>query len=228
MTQKADATIKGRIQMVLDKDLQMAMDMTVTATDGEITETEKMEYWLKEGVAYVRSGEDAYQMPMGMGVDVESLTALMEQATGKTYAAMLPFIDSITEKSSGENTVYTLKLNNAFAGMINGLTGQILGVLEAEADLDMEMSFSLDGSTITYTVGKDGTLKNAAADLALKAGVKASDGKDSLTANVSVNLDMTMEIQAMGKNVKISYPDFSDFEDVLGGADGPTSIFTAA
>ena len=92
----------------------------------------------------------------------------------------------------------------------------------------MEMSFSLDGSTITYTVGKDGTLKNAAADLALKAGVKASDGKDSLTANVSVNLDMTMEIQAMGKNVKISYPDFSDFEDVLGGADGPTSIFTAA
>lgn len=228
MTQKADATVQGRIQMVLDKDLQMAMDMTVTATDGEITETEKMEYWLKEGVAYVRSGEDTYQMPMGMGMDVESLTALMEQATGKTYAAMLPFIDSITAKSSGENTVYTLKLNNAFAGMINGLTSQILGVLKAEADLDMEMSFSLDGSTVTYTVGKDGTLKNAAADLALKAGVKASDGKDSLTANVSVNLDMTMEIQAMGKNVKISFPDFSDFEDVLGGADGPTSIFTAA
>ena len=228
MTQKADATVKGRIQMILDKDLQMAMDMTITATDGEITETEKMEYWLKEGVAYVRSGEDAYQMPMGMGMDVESLMALMEQATGKTYAAMLPFIDSITAKASGENTVYTLKLNNAFAGMINGLTSQILSVLEAEADLDMEMSFSLDGSTITYTVGKDGTLKNAAADLALKAGVKASDGKDSLTANVSVNLDMTMEIQAMGKNVKISYPDFSDFEDVLGGADGPTSIFTAA
>ena len=162
---------------------------------------------------------------MGMGVDVESLTALMEQATGKTYAAMLPFIDSISAKASGGNTVYTLTLNDAFAGMINGLTGRILGVLGAEADLDMEMSFSLDGSTLTYTVGSDGALKRAAADLTLKAGVKASDGKDSLTANVSADLDMTMEIQAMGRDVNISFPDFSDFEDLIGGADGPAGIF---
>lgn len=228
MTQKADATVKGRIQMVLDKDLQMAMDMTVTATDGETTETEKMEYWLKDGVVYVRSGDMSYQTPAGMGLDMETLADLLEQSAGQSYAAMLPFIDSITAKTSGGNTLYTLKLNNAFAGMINGLTGQILGVLEAEADLDMKMSLSLDGSTITYTVDKDGTLKSAAADLTLKAGVKASDGKDSLTADVSVDLDMTMEVKAMGKAVKISFPDFSGFEDLIGGADGPTGIFIAA
>lgn len=228
MSQKADATVKGRIQMVLDKDLQMAMDMTVTATDGETTETEKMEYWLKDGVVYVRSGEDAYQMPAGMGLDMETLADLLEQSAGQSYAAMLPFIDSITAKASGGNTLYTLKLNNAFAGMINGLTGQILGMLEAGADLDMKMSFSLDGGDITYTVDKDGTLKSAAADLTLKAGVKASDGKDSLTADVSVDLDMTMEVKAMGKAVKISFPDFSGFEDLIGGADGPTGIFIAA
>lgn len=228
MSQKADATVKGRIQMVLDKDLQMAMDMTVTATDGETTETEKMEYWLKDGVVYVRSGDMSYQMPAGMGLDMETLADLLEQSAGQSYAAMLPFIDSITAKASGGNTLYTLKLNNAFAGMINGLTGQILGVLEAGADLDMKMSFSLDGGTITYTVDKDGTLKSAAADLALKAGVKASDGKDSLTADLSADLDMTMEVKAMGKAVKISFPDFSGFEDLIGGADGPTGIFTAA
>ncbi|WP_325200722.1 hypothetical protein [Oscillibacter sp.] len=227
MTQKADAAVKGRIQMVLDKDLQMAMDLTVTATDGETTETEKMEYWLKDGTAYVRSGEDAYQMPMDMmGMDMETFTALMEQASGKTSAALLPFIDSITAKSSGGNTVYTLKLNNAFAGMINGLVGQILGVLEAEADedLDMNMSFTLDGSTITYTVDKDGALKSAAVDLALKADLGASDGKDSLTVSVSMDMDMTMDVKALGKAVKISFPDFSDFEELLGGADGPTAI----
>lgn len=228
MTQKADATVKGRIQMVLDKELQMAMDLTVTATDGENTETEKMEYWLKDGVVYVRSGDMSYQMPAGMGLDMETLADLLEQSAGQSYAAMLPFIDSITAKASGGNTLYTLKLNNAFAGMINGLTGQILGVLEAGADLDMKMSLSLDGSTITYTVDKDGTLKSAAADLTLKAGVKASDGKDSLTADVSADLDMTMEVKAMGKAVKISFPDFSGFEDLIGGADGPTGIFTAA
>ncbi|MCI9331631.1 MAG: hypothetical protein HFG05_05580 [Oscillibacter sp.] len=228
MEEKADAEVKGRIQMVLDQDLQMAMDMTVTVSDGETAESEKMEYWLKDGVAYVRSGEDAYQMPMDMGMDVETICAMMEQATGKTYATMLPFIDSITTKTSGGDTLYTLKLNDAFAGMINGLTGQILGLLEAGADLDMEMSFSLDGSTITYTVGKDGALKSAVADLTLKAGVKASDGKDSLTASVSADLDMTMEVKAMGKDMKISFPDFSDFEDVIGGADGPTGIFATA
>lgn len=229
MTQKADATVKGRIQMVLDKELQMAMDLTVTATDGETTETEKMEYWLKDGVVYVRSGDMSYQMPMNMmGMDMEAFMALMEQASGKTSAAQLPFIDSITAKSSGDSTVYTLKLNNAFAGMINGLTGQILGVLAAEADLKMDMSLALDGSTLTYTVGKDGALKSAAADLTLKAGVKASDGKDSLTADVAADLDMTMEVKAMGKAVKISFPDFSGFEDLIGGADGPTGIFIAA
>ena len=145
MTQKADAAVKGNIKMLLDKDLQMAMDMTVTVSDGEVTETEKMEYWLKDGTAYARSGEDAYQMPMGMGMDMEAFTALMDQAAGNTCAALLPFIGSITTRTSGGNTVYTLTLNDAFAGMLNGLMGQILGMLEA--GLDMGMSFSLDSST---------------------------------------------------------------------------------
>ena len=226
MTQKADAAVKGNIKMLLDKDLQMAMDMTVTVSDGEVTETEKMEYWLKDGTAYARSGEDAYQMPMGMGMDMEAFTALMDQAAGNTYAALLPFIDSITTRTSGGNTVYTLTLNDAFAGMLNGLMGQILGMLEA--GLDMGMSFSLDSSTITYTVGQDGTLKSAAADMALKADVSASDGRDSLTVRVGADLDMTMDIKAMGKAVKISFPDFSGFEEIIGGADGPTGIFGTA
>ena len=185
-----------------------------------------MEYWLKDGTAYARSGEDAYQMPMGMGMDMEAFTALMDQAAGNTYAALLPFIDSITTRTSGGNTVYTLTLNDAFAGMLNGLMGQILGMLEA--GLDMGMSFSLDSSTITYTVGQDGTLKSAAADMALKADVSASDGRDSLAVRVVADLDMTMDIKAMGKAVKISFPDFSGFEEIIGGADGPTGIFGTA
>lgn len=228
MTQKADAAVKGSIQMVLDNDLQMAMDMTVTASDGETTETEKMEYWLKDGVAYVRSGEEAYQMPMDMGMDMDALAALMEQSTGQNYASMLPFIDSITTKASGGNTVYTLRLNNAFAGMINGLMGQILGALGTEAGLDMDMALTLDGSTITYTVSQDGALKNAAADMTVKANLNASDGKDSLKASVAVDVDMDMDIKAMGKSVTISFPNFSGFEKLTGGADGPTGIFVTA
>lgn len=227
MTQKADAAVQGRIQMVLDKDLQMAMDMTVTVSEGENSETEKMEYWLKDGAAYVRSGEDAYKMPVDAGMDMESLTALMEQSTGQNYAAMLPFIDSITAKTSGENTVYTLTLNKAFAGLINGLMGQVMNAVPAE-ELAMDMTFTLGDSAITYTVDKTGTLKSAGADLTLKAGVDASDGKDTLKVGVDLDMDMTMEVKAMGKDVKISFPDFSDFQELIGGADGPTAIFTAA
>lgn len=226
MTQKADAAVKGSIQMILDKDLQMAMDMTVTVSEGESSETENMEYWLKDGVAYVRSGEDAYQMPMDMGMDLEALTALMEQSTGQNYAAMLPFIDSITTKTSGGNTVYTLKLNDAFAGMIDRLMGQFKDLLAADAgtDLDMDLSFTLDGGGITYTVGQDGALKNAALDMTLDAKLDASNSEGRLTAGVTVDLDMTMDVKAMGRDVKITFPDFSDFADVIGGADGPTGI----
>ena len=225
MTQKADATVKGGIQMVLDKDLRMAMDMTVTATDGETAETEKMEYWLKDGVVYVRAGEEAYQMPMDMGMDAETLAALMEQSTGKNYTAMLPFIDSITTRTSGGNTVYTLKLNNAFAGMINGLMGQILGVAGAGEGLDMDMTLTLGDSAITYTVGQDGALESAAIKMALNADMGASNGRDSLKVSAAVDVDMTMDINAMGKDIRISFPDFSDFEEITGGADAPTGIF---
>ena len=157
-------------------------------------------------------------------MDMESFTALMEQASGKTSAALLPFIDSITAKTSGGNTVYTLKLNDAFAGIINGLMGQIMSVIPQEEGLDMDMSFTLDGSTITYTVDKDGALKSAAVDLTLKADLGASDGQDSLAVSVSMDMDTTMDVKALGKDVKISFPDFSDFEELLGGADGPTAI----
>ena len=223
MAQKADAAVKGNIKMVLDKAPQMAMDMTVTVTDGGMEETQKAEYWMKDGVVYVRSGEEAYQMPSGMGMDMESLSALMEQSSAQAGAAMLPFIDAIGVKDSGGNTVYTLKLNKGFAGLINGLMGQVLGELNT-AGLDMDMNFSMDNSAISYTVGQDGALKSADIDMTLKADVNASDGADSLVMTLTVDMDMTMDVNAMGGSVKISFPDFSDFEKLIGGADGSTGI----
>lgn len=223
LAETVDAAVRGRVQMVLDKDVQMAMDMTVDAASGGATETEKMEYWVKDGVTYVRSGDTAYQMPLDAGMDMESLTALMEQSSAQTGAYMLPFIESIGAKSSGGNTVYTLKLNSAFSQMMNGMAGQILGAADT-AGLDMGMKFSLSDGTISYTVGQDGALKSAGIDMTLKTGVNASDGAESLTMDMTVAMDMTMEINAMGKGVKISFPDFSGFEKVIGGADGPTGI----
>ena len=223
---------KGNVKVILDKDFQMAMDMTVDMKSGDESESQRLEYWLKDGVMYVRAGDEAYQMPMGSQMDMETLMALIEQTSGKTSAAMLPFIDTITSKTSGDNTVYTLTLNDAFAGLVNRLLGQILNLIPASLDVDVK--FSVDKGEITYTIGKDDNLKDAALQVEVKADVQAADGKDSLTVNVVLGMDMTMKVNALGKDVKITYPDFSGFEKLeneaiasIGGADGPTSIFAA-
>lgn len=221
VTQKVDAAVTGSVQVVLDKGPQMAMDLTITMGDGEDTETERIEYWLKDGVYYVRSGGTAYQMSMGM--DAEALEALLEQSGGDGGAAMLPFIDSITAKTSGSDTVYTLTLN----GAVSGLAGDILDMVMGAADIgvDMDMKISLDGGAITYTVDKDGVLKNAAVKMTVKVDVGGSDGQDAMTMNLAADLDMKMDIKAAGADVKIAFPDFSDFAEILGGADGPTAIY---
>ena len=78
----------------------------------------------------------------------DSFQKQMEQASGKTYAAMLPFIESITTKTSGENTVYILRLNDAFGQMMNGILGQVLDTMPA----GMDMRMGLEAGAITYTV----------------------------------------------------------------------------
>lgn len=220
MDEQAAVSVKGSIQAILDQDFQMAMDMTVSMKADGVTEEEKGQYWLKDGVMYVRSGEEAYQMPMNMGMDWEDFKTLLEQSAGQSYAAMLPFVDSIAVQTSGENTVCTLKLNDAFASIVDGLTASVLDVMSVESDIQADLDISMEGSTISYTLDKDGALKSARADLTLKVEMTASDSEESLTAVFTADMDMDMTIKATGKDVKITFPDFSGFESLYGGAGG--------
>lgn len=224
VSQKVDTAVKGGLKMVLDGTPQMAMDMTVTANDGTEAQTEEVEYWLKDGVIYVRSGEESYRMDAGaeMGMDMDTFTALLEQSSGQSGPAMLPFIDSITSRTSGEETVYTLRLNSAFGEMINGILAQVMDVMPTGMDMDMTMS--LDAGAMTYTVGSDGRLKNAAVNVTMKASMDAAQGADTVSLGLSMEMVMTMDIKAMGSSVQISFPDFSGFEEIIGGANGPTGI----
>jgi len=227
MSESEEASVTGSVKVIMGDGLQLACDMTVKL-DGE---TEKVEMWMKDGVTYMRSGGMAYQTPV---TGMEAIQELLEEQTGKSSSgALLPFIEKIEAKSaSGGGTVYTLTLNDAFAGMVKGIFQMFLQAMPTEVTMDMDMS--IDGSTISYTVDKDGNLKNAAIDMTLKVDVDADAGAEgSMTMNLTLNMDMTMDVKATGKNVKITFPDFSDFEKsspdasigVIGGADGPTAIF---
>lgn len=220
MSQKLDAAVTGNIQFLMGRNPQMAFDFSVTLSDGTETETQRMEYWLKDGTSYVRSGEAAYQTPADE--DIAALAAMLEQSTGSSGAAMLPFIDRISAKASGGDTVYTLVLNDAFAGLITNLMGIVSDALPT--DVEMQVNISMDGSTIQYTADKDGVLKSALLDMTMKADLNASEDGDTVAISVGVDMDMRMDIKHTGKAVKISYPDFSDFEKLIGGGNGPTGI----
>ena len=218
LSEARDASVRGSIRSVVDEDIRMAVDLTVTM-DGE---SRRMEMWMKDGVSYVRSGGEAYRTPVeGMG----SPQALLDQPSGKTGAAMLPFIAGISAKPSGSDTVYTLTLNDAFAGLLEGVLRTALQ--EAPIGMaDMDLETTLDGTAITYTVDKGGELKSASVDMTFKAGMEAGAGTEgSMTLRYAVDMEMDMDIKASGKDVKIAFPDFSDFKEILGGADGPTGIY---
>ena len=222
MSTKQNAAVTGSVQMALGQELQMAMEMDVTMEmDGE-KQTEKAAYWLKDGVMYVRSGELSYQMPLDMGMDEEAFTALVEQSAGKVSPALLPFIGKIDVKTSGGSTVYTLTLNDAFTRLLDGILKTVLQELPDEMNVDVQ--FSLDNTSITYTADQNGKLKDASIVMSLKAGAKAdvdagTGESGAVDVQVSADLDMNMDIKATGKDVKITFPDFSGFEPLYGAAD---------
>ena len=51
-----------------------------------------------------------------------------------------------------------------------------------------------------------------------------SEDETAGTAMLGLIMEMKMDVSASGSAVKISFPDFSGFEEVIGAADGPTAI----
>ena len=206
---------KGQIKMIMDKNPQMAFEMKLTA-DGQ---EEEAKMWLRDGWMYTQSGETAQK------VEAPELAELYQELMSAGVAknsgtSMLLFLKNISEKTSGSDKIYTLEINDAFANLMNSMVAQVLQ--ESGLEEDVLGTITIDNSAITYTV-KNSTLRNANLDLGLSLGMKAEDAE----VNVGISLQFEMDIVASGSAVKITYPDFSDFEEVIGGADGPTGIYGA-
>lgn len=221
--------VKGDITAVMSKPgmPQMAMDLTVTA-DGE-SETVKM--WMREGWLYTQSGETAVKT--NMGADYELLQFLLTSDLDKTSgSAILPFLDYVGKKTSGGETTYTLEMNDAFESMINGLISQILketGLPEGTVG-----KLNLHNISYAYSIMNNGMLKSVSGDMVMSMSVP---GVGSGTTTLGMVMEMKMDVKASGGGVKIDFPDFSGFEEVIGGAeasaigviggaDGPTAIIT--
>lgn len=205
-SESMDMSGTGNAKVILDSekgDLQMAMIYKVTA-DGETLD--ESGYWIKDGKMYVQSGELGYVRDIPEMTEVFQATAMSDQSS----AILLPYLKSATAKTSGTDTIYTLTLNNALGSSML----DIGSLLAAEFGADFDIQISMEDSNFTYTVAKDGQLKNAAVALNADAAIAMkmnSDESEQAAFKISMKMDMNMKVKATGDAVKITYPDFSGF-----------------
>lgn len=209
--EQMEAAVEGEIKMLMKGNPQMALDLTVTA-DGE---SENVKMWLQGDWVYAQSGEETFKMEVG-----QEYADLLEASADKNNSAFsLLFVEDVDKKVSGDEVTYTMELNNGLENMVNGIFAQAFQA--AGLSESMMGKMNVQDFTIRYVV-KGGTLKSASADAAMSMTI--SEDETAGTAMLGLIMEMKMDVSASGSAVKISFPDFSGFEEVIGAADGPTAI----
>ncbi len=201
----------GDVKLAMKRYPEMALDLTMKA-DGQ---EENVKLWLKGDWVYAQTGEASVKMETG-----EEIWKLLEDSAQKEAgASLLPFVADISKQASGDEAVYTMDMNDAYESLVKDITAQVLEANHVSGSAGGEMD--MKGFTIRYTV-KGGTLKSVSADTALSMKIDGGEAEGTVMAGMS--MDMKMDILSSGSAVKISFPDFSGFEEVIGGANGPAGI----
>ena len=211
-------TMDGSMQMVLDENnLQMAYDFDI----GAMGETMTMREWLTDGWVYVESTvENGETVRTKTQVNLEEQLALIEQTQATASMDMvnvsgLAMVDSITAQTQGTNTIYTLVISgSSMNSMMGSAFSSMLGsdTLPAEDLQAMMDMLTFDDITAVYTVDRSGSLQDIQMTFAMELNIPAEEGSTPMVMTAAY--DMTMTVNATGDSVRITFPDFSDFEEV--------------
>ena len=152
---------------------------------------------------------------MKVKYSVEDQLAAVESLGAANMGVMnvsgLAMLESVTAKTAGSNTEYTIVIGEG----VNGLLGNVLGMVgQGVAGID-GMDMRLGKMTATYTVDSKGNMKkmDTIFTASMKMDVPAEDGQTYSMA-VEYDYDMTLTVNATGKNVKVTFPDLSDFQEI--------------
>lgn len=216
----------GRIQMILKDPLQLAISMNMNmesntagaGPDVTMQDQVSVQEWMQDGWVYVQEEMDGttdrYKYPVGDMDGFAEFYQEMLQISGQMNSMMLPMIDSIDVSRTGSRTVYTMKMDDS----LNSLLEDLLTALQEELaamESPVDLTADLQSCTYVYTVGSDGELESCAADfdLDLVLGLPVTETENAqITAKLQ--MDMQMDVNATGDDVRISYPSFSNFEDL--------------
>ena len=218
---------KGNIQMILEKDMQMGlkldMNMDVNMKDPSglaATANQPMSVgvWIKDNWMYVQQDETLYKQSMGdsMGDFMALYEEVMAQLSGmgnSSAAMMMPYLGDITSKKVGSDTVYTLTLNSkAYKGLMDDVISMVTSIMGE--DLGIALDMDLSECAYVYTIDSKGCLKNMAATAKMSMDMDMSVGNETVSMTASIDVAMDMKVNAVGKDVKVSYPNLSKFQDM--------------
>ena len=215
----------GRTQMILDETPKMAITMKLKANDGTEELTTETATYLRDGWVYTNSDGETYKVDQSQ--QLESFTAmyqaLLDQAA--VNSAMLPYIDTLSAKESGGSTVYTMSLGKGFEGLFNGLFSSLLGDQLSPEDLGMDLGLDVEKLVYTYTL-TGGKLKSSDVDGVLALTMKMAQApQNTMDLTMKMTMDMSMKINALGDQVKVTYPAGLDqYPELSGGVDGEIGI----
>lgn len=208
-----DMTMGGSMQMILDpEDIQMAFTYDMAL----LGETMTVGTWIKDGWTYMESTLEDTSAKIKSPVAEEEWELLESQLRDTIDAASpaaavdgLAMVDSIEVTSRGTDTVYTVVISGAsMDGMLHVLR-EFPDGSDLVGPMAEEMHFS--DTTAVYTVGRDGALKDVRMTYSM---TMDGDALGTPGTDLAMAYDMTMAVNAVGDNVKITFPDFSDFEEV--------------
>ena len=208
-------SMDGSMQMILDADdLRMAYKFDI----GILGETMTMGEWVRDGWAYMEMTVDGETVRTKTQVDLEEQLALLEQMEGTasmaaTSVSGLAMVDSIGTESRNGSTIYTVVLGGAsMNGMLSGVMGTLMGETGMEESLaPITEAMEFGDVTAVYTVGRDGRLDSV--DMVYSVTMDGASLGDP-TASLTYAYNISMTINATGSGVRITFPDFSDFEEV--------------
>ena len=194
----------GNIKMMIkDDDVQMAATMKIKA-EGE---TMDMGMWLKDGWMYLSMDDGTDSTAYTYKYQVDDAMAAIQAQLGEVTAATsmdatgLAMIDSLTAKKSGSDTVYTMVIGKGMAGYMDSVAATV----GDSADVNM------GDITATFTVDSKGQLKSM--NMVFSAAMKMDLGEAG-AIEAAYDYDMTMTVKALGSAVKITFPDFSKYQEM--------------
>lgn len=204
-TMEMPASATGTVKAIVDESkVEMAYEMETTA-DGSTLDTS---VWMKDGWMYTSMTVDGEILKVKSPVEDE--LAAMEKISAVDASAMdvrgLAMIESISSRRVGSNTEYTLIMNQSAEWM----TDTVSGMTDEES-----AAADISDMTITYVVNRSGVLKRM--DMVFSAAfampIPLEDGTAS-TVEMRYDYNISMTVNATGKNVRISWPNFSEFEEI--------------